>query len=374
MKIRISTWLRPNRFVAGSPEHDRPGNAPLISARSGGAGKAHDSRCQASTTNIGSFSLTLIAALGLALVAAVIIAPVAAIAVAAAGFRFPFPRIFDRTIMVTLLVTMLSFAHRLKLLDYLRQGFRTARTGVWQALSGLALAAGAIGVLFTLAAVAGGNLSGSVIAVSVLRYLPAAMLIGLIEESFFRAFMLTGMENDLGSSGALLASSAIFAIVHVMRSPTRFYLTRFEPLAGAKSLAAYAERMIRPEIGPPLLGLFLLGLVLGEAFVVTRRAYCSLGLHVGFVLGAKTWRLAVSGAIPRWLAGPGSVPMVAAPAAWVTSAIMLMMLPLWLRPNRQQSQILNRKRAACRADECDSGDGSTETAMDDAGRNPRWRR
>ena len=297
----------------------------------GGAGEAHGRLCQASTVNTGSFSLTLIAALGLALVAAVIIAPVAAVAVAAAGFTFPFPRIFDRTIMVTLFVILLLFAHRLKLLDFVRQGFRTARVGVWQALSGLALAAGAIGVLCALAAVVGGNLRGSVIATSLLRYLPAAMLIGLIEEGFFRAFLLTGIKSDLGSFGALLASSAIFAIVHVMRAPSRFYLTRFEPLAGAKTLAAYAERMIRPEVSPPLIGLFLLGLVLGEAFVVTRRVYCSLGLHVGFVLGAKTWRLAIGGAIPWWLAGPGSVPLVAAPAAWVTSAIMLMMLPLWAK-------------------------------------------
>ena len=296
----------------------------------------HDGLCQASAIKTGSFSLTLIAALGLALVAAVIIAPVAAIAVAAAGFNFPFPRIFDRTITVTLFAILALFAHRLKLINYLHEGFRTARVGVWQALSGFALAAGAMGVLFVLAALAGGNLRGAVIAASMLHYLPAAILIAVIEEGFFRAFLLSGIEADFGSSQALLASSAIFAMVHVIRSPAHFYLTRFEPLAGAKALAVYAQRMIHPEVGPSLLGLFLLGLVLGEAFVLTRRAYCSLGLHVGFVLGAKTWRIAVGGAIPRWLAGSGSVPLLAGPAAWVTSAIMLMMLPLWLRPIKQQ--------------------------------------
>ena len=54
--------------------------------------------------------------------------------------------------------------------------------------------------------------------------------------------------------------------------------------------------------------------MLGEAFLLTRRAYFSLGVHAGFVLGAKTWRVAVSGGIPQWLAGPGSVPLVGAPA------------------------------------------------------------
>jgi hypothetical protein len=54
------------------------------------------------------------------------------------------------------------------------------------------------------------------------------------------------------------------------------------------------------------------------------------------VFGAKTWRVAVAGTIPRWLAGPGSVPLVAAPAAWVASAIMLIVLRLLLRPINQQ--------------------------------------
>jgi membrane protease YdiL (CAAX protease family) len=283
-------------------------------------------------TNKGSFSLTLGAALGLALVAAVIVAPVAAMAVRAAGFRFPFPRIFDRTVMVALFATLLLFARRLELMGFLRQGFGLARNGFWQAVSGLALAAGIIAVLFALASVAGGHIRGSVIVTSVLLYLPAAVLIAILEEGFFRAFLLAGIESDIGPSGALLASSAVFALAHVMRSSARFFLTSFEPTAGLQNLAACAERMLYPEVRPPLLGLFLLGLLLGEAFVVTRRVYCSLGLHTGFVLGAKTWRLAAGGPIPRWLAGPGSVPLIAAPAAWVISAIALIIMPLLLRP------------------------------------------
>ena len=204
------------------------------SFRHEGAGEPHHRSSQVPATDGGSFSLALIAALGLALLAALIIAPAAAMALAAAGLNFPFPRIFDRTVMVTLFASLLLLARRLKLLDLLRQGFRTVRAGVWQALSGLTLAAGAIGVLFVLTAFAGGNIRSPVIAGSVLRYLPAAVLIGVIEEGFFRAFLLTGLEGEFDSSAALLGSSAIFALVHVMRSPARFYLTRFEASAGAK--------------------------------------------------------------------------------------------------------------------------------------------
>jgi membrane protease YdiL (CAAX protease family) len=280
-----------------------------------------------------SFLRTLIEASLVAVVAAVVIAPFAAIALATAGFRFPFPRIFDRVVMVTLLGALLFFAHRLRLLDFLRQGFRTNRADVRRVLDGLGLAAAAVSILFGLASFAGGTIRGADILPSVFGYFPAAMLIAVTEESFFRAFLLTGMESELGSSAGLLASSAIFALVHVIRSPAHFYLVQFDPLAGANTLIAYGERVLQIGAAPALLGFFLLGLVLGEAFVFTRRVHCSVGMHLGFILGAKTWRRAVAGPVPRWLAGGASVPLVAAPATWGISAVVVVLLFLWLAPS-----------------------------------------
>jgi membrane protease YdiL (CAAX protease family) len=326
-----------------------------------------DCSSQLSVCQRGSFLLWLMAAVSLGLVTAVAIAPVAAIALAVGTLRFPFPRIFDRTLMVTLFASLLLFARRLKLVALLRQGFNNLKSGVGQALAGLAAASAAIALLLTLALVAGVNIQASTIVSAALRYFPAAVVIGVVEEGFFRAFVLGGIEDDLGPFAALIVSSTLYALVHVMRSPARFYLTRFEPAAGAENVAECVERMTHSEIGPSLLGLFLLGLVLGEAFILTRRAYLSVGLHIGFVVSAKTWRQAVSGPVPRWLAGPGSVPLVAAPAAWATSAIMLIVLAFWLERTPDSS----RKRIACRGDECDNGDGSTETESDDAERSAR---
>jgi membrane protease YdiL (CAAX protease family) len=285
---------------------------------------------QVRTRDTASFLRTLIEASLVAVVGAIMIAPFAAIALAAVGFSFPFPRIFDRVMMVTLLAALLLFGHRLRLLEFLRQGFRTNQADVWQVLNGLVLAAVAVSILFALASLAGGNVRAADIFPSVLRYLPAAMLIALIEEGFFRAFLLAGMESEFGSFAGLLASSAIFALVHVIRSPARFYVVHFDPLAGAKTLVAYGERILQIGAGPALVGFFLLGLVLSESFVLTRRVHCSVGMHLGFVLGAKTWRQAVGGAVPRWLAGDGPVPLVAAPATWGVSGVVLILLSLWL--------------------------------------------
>jgi membrane protease YdiL (CAAX protease family) len=298
---------------------------------SGGVHARTEGCGQACTSITSSFAFTLIAALALALMAAAITAPLAAIALWAAGFRFPFPRIFDRTVMLTSFAALLVMARRLKPLDLLQPAFSSPKTGIWHVLGGLALASTAMAILFGLAGITGADIRCSIIARSVLRYLPAAVSIAVVEEAFFRAFLLSGIERDIGAPVALLASSAIYAMVHVIRSPARFYVTDFEPLAGAENLAVYAERMIRPEVGLALLGLFLLGLVMGEAFVATRRAYASVGLHAGFVLGAKTWRLAAGGPIPQWLAGPGSVPLIAAPAAWSLSMILITALHFWSR-------------------------------------------
>jgi membrane protease YdiL (CAAX protease family) len=275
-----------------------------------------------------STALTLIAALGFAIVVAAMIAPVVAGGLWKGGFRFPFARIFDRTVMLMFFAALFLLARRLKIVALLRQGFCHPERGMGQALSGLVLADAAIAVLFALAAVAGAHIHGSMIIPAVIRYFPAAVLIAVIEEAFFRAFLLAGIRREFGVLGALFASSAVYAIAHVMRSPAHFYLKDFEPWAGAETLGAYAERLIHPEAGPPLLGLFLLGVVLGEAFLLTRSAYASIGLHTGFILGAKTWRLAIGGAIPQWLAGGGPVPLVSAPAAWIVSLITLVLLYL----------------------------------------------
>src|SRR5690349_11411703 len=125
--MSTTTPPSPNASVADSHKYGRAADphpsSPWSEGRietahsQGGADETHNGPSRVATNTTGSFSLTLIAASVLALLAAVIIAPV--VAVAAASFRFPFPRIFDRTVMVTLLASLLLFARRLTLLDFL---------------------------------------------------------------------------------------------------------------------------------------------------------------------------------------------------------------------------------------------------------------
>jgi membrane protease YdiL (CAAX protease family) len=260
--------------------------------------------------------------------AAILLAPIAAVAVAAAGWRFPFPRIFDRTVMATLLVAIVVAAHYLKLASLLTKGFvHLPRRSIRYAIRGFVVALCAIAILLALAIVSGGRVADAATAIaSIPKYLLAAIAIAFIEEAFFRAFLLGGMRGDFGERIALIASAAIYALAHLVRSPARFYVTGYQPAAGLVTLAHSVDQFTNPTVAiPTLIGLFLLGLVLGEAYLLTGSVYFSIGLHCGFALGAKLWPKIIlnRAAIPWWIAGGGAIPMIGGAAAWVIATAIL---------------------------------------------------
>ena len=263
------------------------------------------------------------------LVAAIIVAPLVAVAVTAVGWRYPFPRIFDRTVMATLFLAMLFAARDLNLGSLLSRGFKhPLAPSVARAIRGFLVAMCAIAILFALALAVGGAGVGDHEAAAALipKYLLSAIAIALIEEAFFRAFLLGGMMEDFGNRVALIASAAIYALAHLVRSPTRYYISGYEPAAGLFNLAHSVDQFKDPAIAiPTLIGLFLLGLVLGEAYILTGSVYFSMGLHCGFVLGSKLWPKVIlnRAAISWWIAGGGAIPLIGGAAAWVIAIVIL---------------------------------------------------
>jgi membrane protease YdiL (CAAX protease family) len=277
------------------------------------------------------FALVLVAGV----VGAIIVAPLVAVAVSAVGWRYPFPRIFDRTVMATLLIAMLFAARALNFVSLLRRGFsHPAAPSIARVIRGFVVSMLAIAILFGLALAVGGGGVGDHEAAAALipKYFLSAIVIAFIEEAFFRAFLLGGMRNDFGDQVALIASAAIYAIAHLVRSPARFYITGYEPTAGLITLAHSIDQFTTPAIAiPTLIGLFLLGIVLGEAYILTGSVYFSIGLHCGFVLGAKMWPKIIlnRASVPWWIAGGGAIPLIAAPAAWLIAiAIFTALRPI----------------------------------------------
>jgi CAAX protease family protein len=285
-----------------------------------------------------SFTLRFFVALLLGVAAAVIISPFVAVALATAGFHFPFPRIFDRCAMVTLLAVLIYFARDFRLKSLLRTGFRHPAENLGRAVTGLAVAFAAIALLFIVAALLSAReaWTAASVAARASHYILAAIAIGIIEEGFFRAFLLGGMADELGPTSALVLSSAIYAFAHLVRSPAHYYLTGLHPAAGFADLgASLTTRLGHPAAAlPTLFGLFLLGLLLGDAFLATGTVYFSIGLHAGLVVGAKTWPVidGAEAALPHWLGGYGYVPLVSGAAGWaVTVALLILVRPILCR-------------------------------------------
>ncbi len=278
------------------------------------------------------FTLRLTIALLLAAAAAALIAPLVATAVVAAGYHFPFPRIFDRTVMAALAVMLTLWARQLGVARLLRRGFARPLDNLGALLRGLLVAAAVIGILLALGAAFGGRngmRAGEALARAP-KYVAGAILIAIIEEGFFRAFLLGGMVADFGRTGALAISAAIYALAHLVRSPARFYLTGFDAAAGFYNLYASLAQLAHPAAAlPALFGLFLLGLVLGEAFLVTGNVYFSAGLHAGLVLGVKLWPFsdAPGAALPHWIVGYDRPALISGAAAWVMALVILALLP-----------------------------------------------
>ena len=217
-----------------------------------------------------SFTAKLGVAFLAGLAVAVVLAPFVAVAVARLGFHFPFPRIFDRVVMIGLALVLILWAQDLKLVPLLRTGLARPVANFAFTARGFLVALGVMVVLFLVASVMEGFPPVSHAAGLLPNYVLSAVVIAVIEEAFFRAFLFAGMEGDFGSTGALIASSTIYALAHLVRAPARFSATALDLTAGVRTLGLSFSQLSAPLSAlPTLIGLFLLGVVLAEAFILT---------------------------------------------------------------------------------------------------------
>lgn len=161
------------------------------------------------------------------------------------------------------------------------------REGSWlrEAVFGTVLGVGLAATVFLVALVAGWtSIIGSlflrppiVIATVVLQTVVAIVSMAIVEEVAIRGYVLQTLRHGYGSIAALIVSSAFFGLLHLAN-----------PGAGAVAFVGTAAA----------------GLLLGCAYLTTRRLWLPFGIHLGwnFALGPMLG-FPVSGlSIPGWLA------------------------------------------------------------------------
>jgi uncharacterized protein len=120
------------------------------------------------------------------------------------------------------------------------------------------------------------------------KALVTALMVGFLEELFFRGILFRGLLKDSGVAFAFLGANLIYALSHFFKPPEDFAAAGIDPLAGLRFLGLCLTPFLDPpRILPGLIGLFIIGVVLSYALLRTDSLYLSIGLHAGWVFGIK---------------------------------------------------------------------------------------
>ena len=280
-------------------------------------------------TSSARFALALAAIVVGTLVGAALLAPAAA-GVVGALLRDPalrFSRVYDRLAILVLLVTLMVLRRQLGLAR-IAEAWRSESWPQRGRRVALGIAASLVPALLVMRA----GIEGSALlsagrtalnaAEKIVAGIPSALLVGLLEESFFRVVVFRGLAATWRWPVAAVLSSALYSAVHFLAPATAFTAAGPSPLEGLRYLAVVCGRLTDPATLPAVLGLFLVGVVLCLALQRGRSLALIVGLHAGWYLAAKAVIRLTS--LPPELAGGGSMIkrqlMIGSPWMWVAIA------------------------------------------------------
>ncbi len=137
--------------------------------------------------------------------------------------------------------------------------------------------------------------SAGVIILKIVEYALIACLIGVMEEIFFRGFLLQSFMENMSVPMAVFVCSLIYSVLHFFRADV-FVSTGFQPFVGFVTMAQFFKPLFfdLAKHLPEIIGLFLVGVVLSYAFIKTKSLYLSIGLHTGMVFMVKADTMFIS--------------------------------------------------------------------------------
>ena len=272
-------------------------------ARATGSSLTSDGRCwERAAVSLGRFAL-LTFGLALALSLPLSLAT-----------EWPWWRVFRRCVSIAAAVSLwlcLRVVEKRSLRSY---GFSSGREGKRQLCFGLSLGVAALALMLGLGLLTGAcaldvTTDSWKLWRTVLGFLPAALLVSVLEELVFRGVVLQPLLACSRWFG-VVASSACYAVVHLKAAPA--------------GLLAWME----------LGGLFLLGGVLAVSYLVTNQLYLAVGLHAALAYGARVNKVLISftDAFPGWLVGTSR--LVNGLVSWAVLLLIGVIVVWWVRSSR----------------------------------------
>jgi uncharacterized protein len=248
--------------------------------------------------------------------------------------HYPFSRIFNRTFMISGIVSFFACRRLLKIGNLSDLGLVSLRQGGGDLLRGWTLAGASMAALLLAMAVAQVfepyfRLSFSQSISRCLNALLSGIFAGSLEEIFFRGILFKGLLQDGRVVRASLLSSLFYSALHFVRPGEAYFLEGFDPLAGFRHLFYTFTPFLTPlTILPGFFGLFLLGTVLSYAFLRTGNLYLAIGLHAGWIFSLKSVR--VFGDYTRedlgWFFGSADPKIVSGAASWLGIVIVFLLV------------------------------------------------
>lgn len=158
------------------------------------------------------------------------------------------------------------------------------------------------------------------------RYLGSGLLIGLVEEWFFRGWLLRRLRRRMALVWAALVGAAIYALVHAFKPSNLNDLRVTHDMRGAlEALVAWLGHMVDPgAFGPAFLGLFFFGLVLTAAYLRTHTLWTPVGIHAAGVFVIYTYGALTDRTVRETWAGTKR--LYDGPPLWVLLAVIAFLL------------------------------------------------
>ena len=201
--------------------------------------------------------------------------------------RFDFESYFDRAVLVTALALLWPLFRALRVrswhdLELEKNPRRVADLGAGFVIAAVPLlCCGAVLVLLPYYTLRHPFLWGKMPAV-----LGAVLVVPLLEELLFRGFILGVLLRSYSRGAALLITSALFSIVHFLKSPAASLPN--DSINWLSGFVALGHSFW--QFGNPLLflggffTLFAVGCILADARLLTRSLALPIGLHAGWIL------------------------------------------------------------------------------------------
>lgn len=252
--------------------------------------------------------------------------------------RWPYSRVFDRVILFWSIMGIVKYRKELRL-DALRPYFAA------DPLSGSAWRDVGIGTCLTLVTsllalylIVGDEMGRlrwhdqpfSYFFIKSLKVIPAAFIIALIEESFFRVLFLQKLKEKFPLWLAIALCSLLYGTVHFFSPDRSYQYPGWSPTIGFQYLMVLIDQLFSPGVLDGILGLTFAGVVLCLAIERTRSIFFCVGLHAGWIMGIKS--AFFSTRINDGFSFPEGVGrryfLVAEPAGWAAMGVVLILV-LW---------------------------------------------